>query len=131
MAFLVEAAPRFRDGGLELLAVFESPAERMIKTFRDREIPFPVIADPSRKLYRLYGVTSSLLGHIRGAFRVKAFRDALGRGFRFGRIDGVATQLPAEFLIGADGIIERAYYGRDIGDHLPIHEIDRWLRNRS
>ncbi len=127
MTFLLDAYPRWQSKKLEILAVFESPREKLLETVARPPIPFPVIPDPGRVLYRLYGVTPSVWGYVRGAFRFGAFRDAFHRGFRIGRSDGVATQLPAEFLIGSDGTIESAYYGRDIGDHLPIEEIDGWL----
>ena len=41
--------------------------------------------------------------------------------------DGQPNLLPADFLLGPDLTIERAYYGRDIGDHLPFSEIEQFL----
>jgi hypothetical protein len=37
------------------------------------------------------------------------------------------AKMPADFLIGPDGRIVEAYYGRDIGDHLSIERIDALL----
>lgn len=34
--------------------------------------------------------------------------------------------IPADFLIDQKGIIQRAYYGSDFGDHLPIEDILTW-----
>ncbi|MCK5827582.1 AhpC/TSA family protein [Candidatus Bipolaricaulota bacterium] len=127
MTFLIDAYPRWQEKGLDVIAVFESPAERLLETVASQAIPFPVIPDPERKLYRLYGVVPSLWGYVVGAFRFRAFRDAFKRGFRPGKGDGAIAQLPAEFLIGPNLKIERAYYGKDIGDHLPLDEIDAWL----
>jgi len=127
MTFLIEAFPRWQANGLDVLAVFESPAERLLETVASQAIPFPVIPDPERALYRLYGVGPSLWGYVVGAFRFRAFRDAFKRGFRPGKGEGAITQLPAEFLIGPDQTIERAYYGKDIGDHLPISDINQWV----
>ena len=127
MTFLIDAFPRWQEKGLDVVAVFESPAERLLETVASQAIPFAVIPDPERALYRLYGVVPSLWGYVVGAFRVRAFRDAFQRGFRPGKGEGAITQLPAEFLIGPDLTIERAYYGKDIGDHLPIEEVDGWL----
>jgi thioredoxin-dependent peroxiredoxin len=127
MTFLVDAYPRWETNGLDVVAVFESPAERLLETVASQPIPFPVIPDPERALYRLYGVVPSLWGYVVGAFRIRAFRDAFKRGFRPGKGEGAITQLPAEFLIGPDLTIERAYYGKDIGDHLPLEEIDAWV----
>ena len=127
MTFLIDAYPRWQANGLDVVAVFESPAERLLETVASQAIPFPVIPAPERPLYRLYDVVPSWWGYVVGAFRFRAFRDAFQRGFRPGKGEGAITQLPAEFLIGPDQTIERAYYGKDIGDHLPLEEIDAWL----
>ncbi|MEE8593516.1 MAG: peroxiredoxin-like family protein [Candidatus Bipolaricaulota bacterium] len=127
MSYLVDAFPRWKSKGLDILAVFESPAERLLETVASQPIPFPVIPDPERTLYRQYGVSASWLGYLIGAFRFRSFRNAFRQGFHPGKGEGAIAQLPAEFLIGPDLTIERTYYGNDIGDHLPIPEIDAWL----
>ena len=48
---------------------------------------------------------------------------AMGKGFLPGRMEGSITLVPADFLIGPDGTILLAYYGRDISDHLPVEII--------
>jgi thioredoxin-dependent peroxiredoxin len=131
MTFLIDAYPRWQEQGLDVVAVFESPAERLLETVAKQPIHFPVIPDPDRSLYKTYGVTASGWGYVVGAFRIRAFRDAFKRGFHIGKGEGAITQLPAEFLIGPDQTIERAYYGKDIGDHLPIDEIDTWVETSS
>jgi hypothetical protein len=42
-------------------------------------------------------------------------------------MEGDKALIPADFLVGPDLIIEQAYYGNDIGDHLPLPEIDSFL----
>jgi thioredoxin-dependent peroxiredoxin len=37
--------------------------------------------------------------------------------------------VPADFLIGPDLTVQVAYYGKDIGDHLPVERINGWLYN--
>ena len=127
MTFLIDAYPRWKAKGLDVVAVFESPAERLLETVASTPIPFPVIPDPDRALYKQYGVTASWLGYLIGALRIRSFSAAFKRGFRPGKGEGAISQLPAEFLIGPDQTIARAYYGKDIGDHLPLEEIDVWV----
>lgn len=127
LTFLVDAYPRWQEQGLDVVAVFESPAERLLETVASGPIPFAVIPDPARALYKTYGVTASWLGYLIGAFRVRSFSDAFKRGFHPGKGEGAIAQLPAEFLIGPDLIIDRAYYGVDIGDHLPLSEVGAWI----
>lgn len=128
MSFLIEAYPRLHEAGLEMIAVFESPPDIVRVTVGRQPIPFAVIPDPHRTLYKRYGVTASLFGYVRGALRFSTFREAFRRGFHLGRTDGAVTQLPAEFLIDEHGTIARAYYGRDIGDHLALDEIENWTQ---
>ena len=127
MTFLIDAFPRWQEKGLDVIAVFESPTERLLETVARRPIPFPVLPDPERELYREYVINASWLGFLRGALRIRAACDAFRQGFHPGKGEGAIAQLPAEFLIGPDLKIERAYYGKDIGDHLSISEIDSWL----
>ena len=37
--------------------------------------------------------------------------------------------VPADFLIDPDLTVQVAYYGSDIGDHLPIEKIYEWLED--
>jgi len=39
--------------------------------------------------------------------------------------------IPADFLIGPDLVIEKAYYGKDIGDHIPVADVEAWLNGRG
>lgn len=126
-ALLIDAFPRWQVRGLDVVAVFESPAERLLETVARDPIPFAVIPDPDRVLYKQYTVTASWLGFLIGAVRFRAVRSAFQRGFYPGKGEGAIAQLPAEFLIGPDLTIARVYYGKDIGDHLPFSEIDAWL----
>ena len=45
----------------------------------------------------------------------------------WGGIDWQMGKLPADFLIGSDGRILKAHYGRDIGDDLSLTEVEATL----
>jgi peroxiredoxin Q/BCP len=128
IAELIEHYPSFHDKGLYMLAFWESPKESILEYVGRQDVPFPIVADPKRNVYRLYGVESSWLGYIRGMLRLSGFYKALRKGFLPGKMEGEKALLPADFLIGPDLIIKKAYYGKDIGDHLPIEEIEQFLR---
>ncbi len=124
---LSKRAPVWKERGIETVAVFQSPVESVRQYVTGRhEIPFSIIADPDRELYRLYGVEGSWAGFMksmvtRAGDGVSAM---LGKGYPPGKLEGDIAMLPADFLIGPDLIIEEAYYGSDIGDHLPIERIE-------
>lgn len=116
---------RLEQAEITPIAVFQSsPAN--LREYVGQQAPwFPLIPDPNKRLYRLYDVTPSWLGFA-GSLRTRlasAARAVFGNGFIPGRIDGDIHMLPADFLIGRGGRIIHAYYGRDIGDHLPLEDV--------
>ena len=114
---------------LHLIAVFQSPPESIRKYAGRQNMPFPVIADPERNLYHQYGVESSWPGFIMGSLRLASVASALMKGFFPGKMEGVKSMVPADFLIGPDLTVRVAYYGSDIGDHLPIEKINEWIES--
>jgi peroxiredoxin Q/BCP len=113
---------------LHQVAIFQSPRESILKYAGNQNAPFPVLADPERILYRLYGIESSWSGFIRGSLRLPSVASALVKGFWPGKMEGIKSMVPADFLIGPDLTVQVAYYGSDIGDHLPIEKINEWLQ---
>ena len=123
---LVEAYPDLHEKGLDVLMFFQSPRESVLKYLEEFELPFPVVADPDMETYNLYGVESSWLGYLKAARRLSDIREARRRGYG-GLPEGVMALVPADFLIGPDLVVRRAYYGGDIGDHLPLDLIPSYL----
>lgn len=124
---LIENHKTFQDKGIKVIAFFQSPKDRVIKCVGKQEAPFQLIPDPDRSVYRLYGVEASWKGLLRGGLRARDLLKASRKGFLPGQIEGRVAMMPADFLIGPDQIVHRAYYGKDIGDHMPLKEIRAWL----
>jgi thioredoxin-dependent peroxiredoxin len=102
----------------------QSAREGILDHVGKQRPPFPIIPDPGHSIYRRYGVESSLRGFLLGlTLRMGKALQAMAKGFLPGRMEGSITLLPADFLIGPDGSILVAYYGKDISDHLPIEVI--------
>jgi signal transduction histidine kinase/peroxiredoxin len=127
--------PTFHAAGLEVLVVIESARSHALEQSVLCDAPFPIIADPTGALYRLYQTTTSQVGlqyalrHRKGelaAAQQQGLDGLVNDGPAHG--DGVLDRLPAEFLIGSDGRIELAHYGKDIGDFLPLEILERHLR---
>ncbi|OIO61144.1 MAG: hypothetical protein AUJ55_01025 [Proteobacteria bacterium CG1_02_64_396] len=112
--------------GLHLLAVYESSPTQLGYNAALTTSPFPILADPSRTLYRRYGVDTSMWGMIKGMARhMGTLMSTMMRGKM--RAEGAMASIPADFLIEADGVIAVAYYGSHIADHLPMEQIEDWL----
>ncbi|MHA1993729.1 MAG: redoxin domain-containing protein [Candidatus Hodarchaeales archaeon] len=124
---LIQKFPVYNDAGLVVIAFFQSPLESIQKYVTAKhKVPFPIIADPTHVIYRKYGVASSHWGYIKGAIRLHRFIKAFRRGYWLGKMENKYTLIPADFLI-RDSIIVKSYYGKNIGDHIPFAEIDKFL----
>lgn len=125
---LAKRASAYREQGLEIIAVFQSPAGKIQQYAGRQHAPFPIIADPERRLYRRYGVESSWWGLTQAFFsRPAEIARAFSKGFLPGSMEGEMHRLPADFIIDNDGTLLCAYYGKDIGDHLPLTDIEAYL----
>ncbi|BEP29555.1 redoxin domain-containing protein [Helicovermis profundi] len=125
---LIENEPLLKEKGLSMIAFFESSNDTLNKYMEKQKSPFPIIGDPKRKIYKNFGVEASLLGYIIGGLNLKRMSKAFSKGFKLGKSDGIKTLLPADFLLDSNHKIIRAYYGKDIGDHLPIEELFALIR---
>jgi len=104
------------------IAVFHSDAETMRPYQGD--LPFDVVADPEKTLYRRFGVESSLKSvadprawgaFVRGVFASHASSSTTGEGGHLG--------LPADFLIDSAGRIAASKYGLHADDQWSVDEI--------
>lgn len=121
---LILAYDRLEKYNLKLLTIFESPAASIRKDVGRQAPPFPIIPDPERKLYKLFGVTISWTGFVKIFFiRPKHVFEAIFKNGFIPKFAEATPMMPADFLINPDGTIRLAYYGKDIGDHLPFDDL--------
>jgi peroxiredoxin Q/BCP len=98
---------------------------RNSKLFHNR--PFPLVPDPNAQLYQLYGVESSKYKAFKSLLNYEVFRqfsEAIALRRPRGKREGDNVRIPADFLIDKAGMIQHAYYGSHIGDHIPLEEIE-------
>ena len=126
MRDLIHGYENWAAQGLRMIAVFQSPASSIERYVGRQDAPFPIIADPAMELYRLYQVEQRWTAMVTPSVFLNAAR-AMKVGILPGSVEGPANRVPADFLIREDGVIEVAYYGTDVGDHLPLEQLERWL----
>jgi peroxiredoxin len=111
--------------GIREVVVFHSTAAELRKY--EKDLPFPVIGDPGRKLYRRFGVEASAMAILNpGAWRAlpRGWWHALRTAISGGRAPMPANPtngnlgLPADVLIDADGRVVSVKYGK--------HAYDQW-----
>jgi peroxiredoxin len=106
------------------IVVFHSNKEIMLEF--QGQLPFPAIADPEKELYSEYGVEQmspwlafhprSWRAATRALTQTPDLRGAMGKGEEH-------MGLPAEFLIGSDGLVLAAKYGLFVDDHWSVDEL--------
>lgn len=119
----------FRAAGVELVAVFHSPASALREYARgSAAVPYPVLADPERRSYRSFGIERglwTLLDPRAFARALAASRAGLRPRWRDAWRDGIGI-VPADFLVGPDGVLERVHYGAHFADPLPVETALAW-----
>ena len=117
--------------GLSIIAVFESSRKNISEYVGKQDAPFPLVPDPGKKLYTSYGLEKSVWGLLKPMSQPsKAYRAMVTEGFRpkLHKIDGAIHRMPADFLLDGTLMIRNAYYGTDIGDHIPVPVIRDFLK---
>ncbi|MCJ8319388.1 MAG: redoxin domain-containing protein [Colwellia sp.] len=128
---LVKRFDEFGDD-FTIVAIFDSPLNNLVQHAKDHHAPFIILADEDNQYYREYGIEYSILGVIKGmTFRLptllKGLLKGIGKGLVKGynplRFKGRITTMPADLLVDKDGIVVKAYYGKDEGDHLAFEDV--------
>jgi len=126
---LQEQAEYFKSKNLVLLAIYESPAENM-KAYLEGENPYAIIVpNPEQNLYQLYDIEKSSGKIIKGLFHGAIGKANAGKKLYKTKLkqDGNANTIGADFLIDENGTVKIAYYGKFLGDHLPVEDIKHFL----
>ena len=117
---IVARHDEIRAAGIREVVLFHSTAEEL--RAHNESVPFAVVADPDRRLYREFGVEPSVralldprawLPALRG---VAAKRRPLAGDHHSGHLGR-----PADFLIASDGRVLASKYG--------VHAFDQWSVN--
>ena len=81
------------------------------------DVPFPIVADSKRKLYRAYELSRMQpWGFFSPIVALKGV-SAMAQGHLLGLPQGDVSQLPGVFVIDTDGTILFRHYSRDPSDH--------------
>jgi AhpC/TSA antioxidant enzyme len=117
------------DAGIREVIVFHSSAAELEQY--QAQLPFDVVPDPDRELYRAFGVEASwravlsprLWVHVPGVLR-RVLGDLVhGRGAPRRRPTGGQLGLPADILISPQGRVLAAKYGRHAYDQWSVDEL--------
>src|SRR5207302_3475939 len=119
IAKLRRRAHEIEAAGIKEVIVFHSSA-KSIRSYQ-KDVPFVLVGDPKKALYKEFGVKSSL-----GFISLKSLGAAI-RGIAHGhfgfRLAGGPFGLPGDFLIAPSGRIKAAKYGTHAYDQWSVDEL--------
>jgi len=116
--------------GVNEVAVFHSTPEEMRRY--EADLPFAVIGDPERKLYREFGVEAGpqALANVRAVLAIlRTTGMVTGTLLRTGKLaanfspHGGRLGLPADFMIAPDGRVMAAKYGAHADDQWSVDDV--------
>ncbi|MBF6345469.1 peroxiredoxin-like family protein [Nocardia cyriacigeorgica] len=118
------------EAGIHEVVVFHSTRQQLLEY--ESELPFDVIPDPDKRLYREFGVESSkwaiLAPRVWGTIVRAVARSALRVLRRQSPLPplnpgGGRYGLPADFVVGSDGRLIGVHYGTHADDQLSIDQV--------
>lgn len=119
-----------REKNIQMIFLFESkPQILKASIFHSEVSPDPLIGDPEKLIYNLYGIENSFLKTNLTFFKAGTFAE-----FKAGRAlnlpedkDASINLIPADFLIDENFNIVTAHYGSNLRDHIPMSEIKSFV----
>jgi peroxiredoxin Q/BCP len=126
---LIKNYKLYHQKGLEIYAIFQSPNASIQEYVGTQQAPFSIIGNPEKDLYKKYGIESSAIGFLKSGLQVDKLVKTFNAGFfsKVPKVENGVTTISADFLINEKGIIELAYYGNDISDHIPLKFVEEFI----
>ena len=107
--------------GIKEVVVFHATPEALRE--HHAGIPFELVADPERRLYREFGVEPSLKSVLHPAVWWPAIRGVFFRGVTLPQSRAGALGRPADLLIAPDGRVIASHYGQHANDQWSLDEV--------
>ena len=121
----------FKSKDVVLISVYESSSENM-KKYLEKEENFysKMIPNPEQNLYEIYNIDQSMNKVMKGMFHGAMKKMKKGKSLFKQKIkqDGNSNRIGADFLIDENGIVQKAYYGKFVGDHLSMEIIKNLIQ---
>ncbi len=87
------------------------------------DMPFEMIADPGKRLYRAFGLKQASTGKLLSPGMAVKGVAAILRGHGVGKPQGDVRQLPGVFIIDTGGKLRYRYYAEGPADHPAPEEL--------
>jgi thioredoxin-dependent peroxiredoxin len=129
----VHSLVKMREGllkkNMEMIFFFESKKETMLRSMFHQEVsPIPLIADPEKKWYGIYGIENSFsksaYSHLTTFIQtaIKAQRTKVP--IHAMASDESFSTMPAEFMLDENLVIRKLHYSQTLTDRLSLQVIE-------
>lgn len=127
---LQQQSEYFKSKGLVILSVYESSVANMKQYLEGESQYATMIPNPDMSLYQLYDVEISMGKVMKGMFHGAMSKMNKGKKLFKKKMkqDGHMNRITADFLIDENGKITTSYYGKFVGDHLPVESIKEFIK---
>lgn len=132
---LMKIRENLTERDMEMIFFFESKKELMLQsTFHKEVSPVPLIADPEKKWYNIYGIENSLLktsmSHLTSFIQTAITAKRKNLPLHVMASDESFSTIPAEFLLDENLIIRKIHYAKNLNDRLSIDTILDFCKQR-
>lgn len=117
---LARRRDEIQGAGIHQIVLFHSSAQEMLKY--QAQLPFDCIADPERRIYRQYGVETSMRALLHPRVLLNGARWVLAARRFYRKAENGILGLPADFLV-ANGRLSAVKYGAHADDHWDVDEL--------
>ena len=113
----------------EIVAVFSATLDHLQHHANKHVTQLPILADEYSEYYKKFGVKKSFWGALKGSLlRLPTAIKGMMNGYIPKEISSRLLIMPLSLLIDEQGVIQEIYYGKDEGDHLPLAQVEAFLR---
>jgi peroxiredoxin len=124
---MMDRFPNWAPPEFQIIGVLHSRPDEVQLGLGRLAPPFPLLCDPERRLYKLYGIGRARAAQWANPAWLPRLVRSFGAGYPLAQLRLPQPTLPADFLINEGGRLQAAYYGRHIGDHIPFRRVEEWL----
>ncbi|GHM99692.1 hypothetical protein WSM22_11820 [Cytophagales bacterium WSM2-2] len=113
---------------MEMIFFFESKKDVLLQSIFHKEIsPVPLIADPEKKWYSIYGIENSMLkssmSHLTSFIQTAVSAKVKKLPMHLMASGESFSTIPAEFLLDENQVIRKIHYAKNLNDRLSLDMI--------
>jgi hypothetical protein len=115
---------RLDDLGDAAVALVTFAPQRVLRGHRARlGLPYPVLSDEDRAVYRAYGLGRGPWWRVWGPATLRRYGQLLRRGRRLQRVGGDTLQLGGDVVVGRDGRVVMVHRSGGPADRPPVDDL--------